>query len=112
MFEVHAATAMSASRIWFSDPHIRVTIKEEDARWVSPGSYWDYDGSVTRVVRIERPEDWFDDQVTLVLTNGPVEERIEDLWKPSPFTRLLEKLPRVGALTTAVNWLEDTFLPA
>jgi len=106
LFSIFAATATSATnRIFFSEPYLRVTVEEEDAP--RAGSYYEHDERLCRVVRVERPKDWFDTQVTIVLTNGPIEHARENPWEKSQFMTLLNKLPKVRFLQKTVDWLED-----
>lgn len=82
-----------SSRVWFSEPYIRLTVEEEDAPFV--GSYVEHGGRVCRIVRIDRPKDWFDSKVVLVLTNGPIEYGRVNPWESSQFMTLLRRLPKV-----------------
>lgn len=100
---VYAVTAMSAAG--FSEPYLRVTIEERDARHFKPGSYLEHGGRIRKVVRIERPRDWFDLKVTLVLEDGNHEAR--DYWEGGAFMTLLSKLPSQWRGNSVIRWLED-----
>jgi hypothetical protein len=72
-------------------PTARVKVNEGALRDFHVGTFVQHERKVWRVVKIERSDDWFEDQVTLVLRQP---------WNERP-----------SALREKVVWLEDQFLP-
>lgn len=99
----------STQRVWFSEPYLRVEVEEAKVRWIRPGAYVVHQDVVRKVVRIERPEDWFVSTVTLVLEDGNHERR--DPWEEGAFMTLLSKLPSSWRGNSLVRWLEDEAFP-
>lgn len=99
----------AAPRVWFSEPYLRLDVEEAQARWIRPGAYVMYEDVIRKVVRIERPEDWFTSTVTLVLEDGNHEPR--DPWESSAFLTLLQRLPASWTSNPVVRWLEDVAFP-
>lgn len=105
LFSAFAATALSSALPVTVSRSKRITVAEEDAPHV--GSYWLFQGEIYKVEAVERPDDWFETTVDVILTNGKTEHAWDKFMGGNPFTTILRKLPFYGGMKEKIRWLDD-----